>query len=121
MGIVPLLVSVFTGCSRADLDVHLIFVILDHSGMIFINMAVVLHPVHDHQNHIGHRRVNAHVMSIVLGVYDVLAMDSDTSAGFIIAVDDLGHLVVISRAAGEAAAGCFKGGLQVNAAFAAKA
>ena len=30
-------------------------------------------------------------------------------------MDDLGDLVVISRAASEAAAGCFKGGLQVDA------
>ena len=67
------------------------------------------------EHHVRHGQVDAQLVRVVLGVEDVLAVDGDTRARLIVAVDDLGNLVFIHGAAHKAAAGGFKGGLQVDA------
>ena len=78
-------------------------------------MAVVVHPVHHLQHHVGHGRIHAHMVGIVLGVQNVFAVNGHTGSRLVVPVDQLGDLVIIEGTAGKAAAGGLKGGLQVDA------
>ena len=65
-------------------DIHFLLIILDHGDLILVNVAVVRHPVHDVEDYVGHGQVYAQLVGVVLGIENILAVDSDSGAGFII-------------------------------------
>ena len=76
---------------------HLLFIILDHGDLVFINMAVVRHPVHNVEYHVGYGQVHPQPVGIVLGVENILAVNGNSGAGLIIPADQFRDLVVVKR------------------------
>ena len=36
------------------MDIHLVLIIFDHGNLVFIDVAIIVHPVHNTQNNIRH-------------------------------------------------------------------
>lgn len=70
--------------SFAYRNIHLRLIVLYHGDLVFVDVAVIFHPVHYMKHDIGHGQIYTQFVGIVLGIMDVLLVNRNAGARFVI-------------------------------------